>query len=313
MDEAWCVLSDFNSILYPEDRIGGTEVQDFEIKPFANCLPICDLQEMKYHGPYYTWSNKTIYMRIDRAFTNVLWYDQFDFSQVVYQPRALSDHNPMVIDFPGCPKPPKSFPFCDMLENLISTPSYVPRCLNTGLRTLACSFKFSFVKLKQPWHNSTGINLQISGLSNFRPDKFCSNPMNIKEKEREARDRYVHIVSSDEHGHTQKRFEEVARILHTFYHKLLGPSISTRAPINHQCLSLHRLRISALFLIALPSINQQCLKATRFSPGDLPFKYLGVPISASKLSNLECRILVKKILGKIRLWSTKSISFVGRA
>ena len=43
MDEAWCVLGDFNSILYPEDRMGGTEVQDFEIKPFASCLSICDL------------------------------------------------------------------------------------------------------------------------------------------------------------------------------------------------------------------------------------------------------------------------------
>jgi len=42
-------------------------------------------------------------------------------------------------------------------------------------------------------------------------------------------------------------------------------------------------------------------------------RYLGVPITASKLSKLECRGLVEKIIGKIRLWATKNISFAGRA
>ena len=44
-----------------------------------------------------------------------------------------------------------------------------------------------------------------------------------------------------------------------------------------------------------------------------PLTYLGVPIIASRLSKLECMALVEKIVGKIRLWATKSISFVGRA
>ncbi|KAJ8429749.1 hypothetical protein Cgig2_031567 [Carnegiea gigantea] len=38
-----------------------------------------------------------------------------------------------------------------------------------------------------------------------------------------------------------------------------------------------------------------------------------MPITASKLSKLECRILVEKIMGKVRLWSTRSLSLVGRA
>ncbi|KAJ8432379.1 LOW QUALITY PROTEIN: hypothetical protein Cgig2_021913 [Carnegiea gigantea] len=59
-----------------------------------------------------------------------------------------------------------------------------------------------------------------------------------------------------------------------------------------------------------PHLHNSVLKS---QPGNLPFKYLGVPITASKSSKLECRILMEKILGKIRLWSTKSISFTGRA
>jgi len=41
-------------------------------------------------------------------------------------------------------------------------------------------------------------------------------------------------------------------------------------------------------------------------------RYLGVLITASKLSQLEYRTLVEKILGKIRQWSTRSFSFAGR-
>ncbi|KAJ8436728.1 hypothetical protein Cgig2_027399 [Carnegiea gigantea] len=46
-----------------------------------------------------------------------------------------------------------------------------------------------------------------------------------------------------------------------------------------------------------------------FKEGSLLLRYLGVPIIASKLSKLECRALVEKILGRVRLWSTKIISF----
>ncbi|KAJ8422631.1 hypothetical protein Cgig2_001140 [Carnegiea gigantea] len=42
-------------------------------------------------------------------------------------------------------------------------------------------------------------------------------------------------------------------------------------------------------------------------------KYLGVPISASRFSKIECHQLVDKILGKMRQWSTRNLSFAGRA
>jgi len=42
-------------------------------------------------------------------------------------------------------------------------------------------------------------------------------------------------------------------------------------------------------------------------------RYLGVSITISKLGELACRTLVDKIMGKIRQWSRRSISFVGRA
>ncbi|KAJ8425110.1 hypothetical protein Cgig2_015888 [Carnegiea gigantea] len=41
--EAWCIIGDFNSILYKEDRMGGTEVQDHEAQDLTNLLDNYDL------------------------------------------------------------------------------------------------------------------------------------------------------------------------------------------------------------------------------------------------------------------------------
>jgi len=62
-----------------------------------------------------------------------------------------------------------------------------------------------------------------------------------------------------------------------------------------------------------PTLQKQRLDVTSFQEGSLPMRYLGVPITASRLSKLECRALVEKIMGKIRLCATKGISFVGKA
>ena len=45
----------------------------------------------------------------------------------------------------------------------------------------------------------------------------------------------------------------------------------------------------------------------------MPFRYLGVPITANKLSKLECELLVEKITRKITTWATKTTTYAGRA
>jgi len=50
-----------------------------------------------------------------------------------------------------------------------------------------------------------------------------------------------------------------------------------------------------------------------FEASPLPMRYLRTRITPSRLSKLECRSLVEKIVGKVRLWSTRSISFARQA
>ncbi|KAJ8421943.1 hypothetical protein Cgig2_012935 [Carnegiea gigantea] len=54
MEEARCILGDFNSVLHPSDRMGGTRTQDAEIRKFKECITTCEIEEMRSRGPYFT-------------------------------------------------------------------------------------------------------------------------------------------------------------------------------------------------------------------------------------------------------------------
>ena len=56
-----------------------------------------------------------------------------------------------------------------------------------------------------------------------------------------------------------------------------------------------------------------CLQINQFQEGSFMLRYLGVPITTSKLSKNECRALVEKIIAKVQLWSSRSFSFAGKA
>ncbi|KAJ8439614.1 hypothetical protein Cgig2_020990 [Carnegiea gigantea] len=135
-DAPWSVQGDFNAMLHSGDRIGGVEVTEGEITDYADCLLQCGLHEFHHTGAFFTWANKTIWSRIDRAFYNDFWHDSFDFTHVRYLAdrafyndfwhdsfdfthvrylaRGLFDHSPIALSFPSCPKPKSSFQLCDV-------------------------------------------------------------------------------------------------------------------------------------------------------------------------------------------------------
>jgi len=62
-----------------------------------------------------------------------------------------------------------------------------------------------------------------------------------------------------------------------------------------------------------PALQTTCLQITGLSDCQFPIKYLGVPITASRLTKIECRGLVEKIMAKVQFWGTRNILFAGRA
>ena len=107
-------MGDFNSVLYKEDRIGGNEVTKHEIQELTSFMEDCDVSEMCITRAYFSLTNKTIWSRIDRVFINGLWCEVFDYTTVKYLTNGLSDHTPMLIQFPTAPKPSPQFQYCDM-------------------------------------------------------------------------------------------------------------------------------------------------------------------------------------------------------
>lgn len=57
---------------------------------------------------------------------------------------------------------------------------------------------------------------------------------------------------------------------------------------------------------------QKLLHITGFSVGSLSFKYIGVPLSRRRLNIHKCRPLIDKNLEKIKHWTSRLLSHVGR-
>lgn len=49
-----------------------------------------------------------------------------------------------------------------------------------------------------------------------------------------------------------------------------------------------------------------------YKTGQLPLRYLGVSISAKKLSVMDCEVLIDKLTSRIKLWGSKHLSYAGR-
>lgn len=117
IQEAWCILGDFNAVLQPDEQIGGKEIHISEITDFAQCIENCYLQEARSIGVFYTWTNKTVWSRIDKFLANSQWCDAFNYTHIRCLPEGLSDHSPLKFGFPSCPKQKGSFQFGEMWTN----------------------------------------------------------------------------------------------------------------------------------------------------------------------------------------------------
>ncbi|XP_074314256.1 uncharacterized protein LOC141649465 [Silene latifolia] len=53
-------------------------------------------------------------------------------------------------------------------------------------------------------------------------------------------------------------------------------------------------------------------EVTGFTEGSMPFRYLEVPIQATRLTKIECNILVEKMVNRIRSLGAKKLSYAGR-
>ncbi|XP_020705885.2 uncharacterized protein LOC110116580 [Dendrobium catenatum] len=95
---------DFNCILSQKDKLGGKRFKYTQgVQDFNNFISSCDLHELKFIGPRYTWCNKKtggarIMERLDKCFLNSAALLSIINLVVKHLPRIASDLCPILVN-----------------------------------------------------------------------------------------------------------------------------------------------------------------------------------------------------------------------
>ncbi|CAL2259571.1 unnamed protein product [Prunus armeniaca] len=96
----WLIAGDFNELLTADEKFRG--VLECKSKGFRNWVDGNEMIDLGYSGPKFTWNNKRVYARLDRAICNMQWRRLFHEANVQHLPRTTSDHNPIKIKLSSC-------------------------------------------------------------------------------------------------------------------------------------------------------------------------------------------------------------------
>lgn len=115
IDMPWFVGGDFNVIKARSEKLGGASPNLNTLEEFNDCLLDCGLLDVPFTGNPFTWTNGTIFQRLDRIVVNAQWGGLFDTFSVSHLARDGSDHCPMLFScLNSAHSGPSSFKFLNM-------------------------------------------------------------------------------------------------------------------------------------------------------------------------------------------------------
>lgn len=96
-------MGDFHSILKPSEKLGGNKVNNSRIRIFENVLNTCNLIDLGFSGPCFTWQNNqrgkyNIRERLDRCLANQYWMNIFPTHIIKHICCTTSDHSPIYLN-----------------------------------------------------------------------------------------------------------------------------------------------------------------------------------------------------------------------
>jgi exonuclease III len=98
----WVCYGDFNEVLSQDEHVGPRDRRDAQITTSQDCLQDCNLMDLGFDGPKYTWSNQqdansNIRVRLDRAVANSAFSQTFGECSVTNLITTSSDHYDILI------------------------------------------------------------------------------------------------------------------------------------------------------------------------------------------------------------------------
>lgn len=92
VDLLWCVAGDFNAVLHSHEKEGGGAFNQRAGQSFAQCIFDCNLLDLGYKGPLFTWHSGALKEWLDRALGNTQWQSLLPNGSVINVPLLSSDH-----------------------------------------------------------------------------------------------------------------------------------------------------------------------------------------------------------------------------
>jgi len=100
----WLCVGDFNEILVSSEKTTSSIRPYQQMRAFQSALEDCNLADLGFSGPKYTWCNGRYgedfsRERLDRAVANAEWNQHFSMVKVEVLARVVSDHHPLLVHF----------------------------------------------------------------------------------------------------------------------------------------------------------------------------------------------------------------------
>ncbi|KAJ8421919.1 hypothetical protein Cgig2_025305 [Carnegiea gigantea] len=224
------------------------EVTEGETSDFAACIKHCGLQEFQYEGAFFTWTNKTVWLRIDRAFHNELWHEGFAYTH--------------------CPKPRSTFQFCDIWIRDKDFKDMVKHSLFEDTPANSKQFETLFQQdpsnqellIKEASSRDHYITINHSALLLIKQQSKaewigfgdeCTRIFAARIMQRKALTSIFYI--KDQHDQRVEGFEAVSRVMTIYYKRLLGEMDHHRTHVDQHVIELgHCLNIEQQIQLCLP-------------------------------------------------------------
>jgi hypothetical protein len=100
----WLVFGDFNMCMSNNKKAGGNTMDYNTMTSFRNTIDICNLNDLGFEGPKFTWHNRQqddhyIQARLDRFFANTNWVSIFPHYRNSHLLRYQYDHCHILLEF----------------------------------------------------------------------------------------------------------------------------------------------------------------------------------------------------------------------
>ncbi|KAK4413795.1 hypothetical protein Salat_2792300 [Sesamum alatum] len=111
LNRPWLILSNFNGVRSPDEKLGVTPTW-YELKDFTDCCLCLGLQDAPSSGCFYTWysnnESNPVWCKLDRVLMNNEWLEAGLHCNTHFPPPGcLFDHSPDIVSIldPSVPKP----------------------------------------------------------------------------------------------------------------------------------------------------------------------------------------------------------------